>query len=139
MWPKEGRKNALDHIFRDGDVIYVRLVKTDITGTADDDMTRSILIAEEADYPGYAAINLAGTLPAANLDGADRGLIDADPITFQPSGMSTPQTIYGYFVEKGTGPQYLLIWRRFSTPQVMASDASELTIDMDFLDDNFTP
>jgi hypothetical protein len=74
--------------------------------------------AVEATFPGYARVDLANWLAAAD-DGAGRARTLADLITFTRGAGGAPQNIYGYFVFDAT-PTLLWAERHPSAPVIMA-------------------
>jgi len=137
MIPDEALLNLIYKI-RDPAEPTIHLCQSDPGATADKDITMGSLT--EASYPGYSAITLTPhALPA--IVSPDDGFEEWDEVTFQPSGMSSPQTIYGYWVTfvGPTSVDKLLAWRRFTTPLILLNDDSQIKITFKLYDKDFSP
>ncbi len=140
MIPDEALLNIIKKVLAT-DNHNIHLIK-ELPDADDVDMTRALLEASgvEADYPGYAYQN-AGFSTSPTIVSPDDGLTVGEEKTFQPSGMSTPQTIYGYWVTLpvGTDMNELFVFRRFETPLVLLNDDSQIKITVNLYDKDFSP
>jgi hypothetical protein len=134
MFPKEARQAILDEFMRYAGV-QMALVMAN-PAPADDDMTLADLDAVEADYAGYARQNIPDP-GASTIDGLDQATDTTATMTFQPVGLVSPQTIYGYYLtfeSRNLATVELWQWVRLLTPVVLATDASQfvrvITIDV---------
>lgn len=137
MIPDEALLNLIARISEAGEPT-IHLIKNDLGATPDKDATTAGLTL--ADYPGYAPIVLTPH-GAPSIVSPDDGTQSWDEVTFQPSGMSSPQTIYGYKVTFPTPSlgDKLLAWRRFPTPLVLLNDSSQIKITFSLYDKDFSP
>lgn len=139
MIPDEALINILDNMIQIG-TVKMFLVKSN-PSSADKDMTLSELAGDEADYPGYSSGGLTVTWGSRTIVSPDDAIATSTTCHFQPSGMSTPQTIYGYWItfpHFGVGDK-LWMWKRFDTPLVLASDASTIDIVVSIYTKDFSP
>lgn len=74
----------------------VCLCKTGFTPARDTDV--ATLLANEATFPGYARIPLAGGTVAVGVDGSFRATATFNPCVFTVSTSGSPEDVYGYFV-----------------------------------------
>lgn len=79
----------------------VCLFKATHTPAHDDDATDYTAI--EADFPGYARVNLTGGVVAGAVDGSFNATAEFDTSVFTCNASGTPNDIYGYFVLDGAG------------------------------------
>lgn len=77
-------------------------------------LTLADFTAIEADFDGYAA-SAALTWGAVGTDPADRAWVTAQEVEWVPTGTTTPNTIYGYYVTNAAGTA-LLFWDNFPDP-----------------------
>jgi len=139
MIPDEALTNVLVSVLTYG-VCQLRLVKSDPV-LADKDCILSDLLGREADFPGYPSGGANPTWGSPSIVSPDDGKMTCAPVHFQPSGMTSPQTIYGYFMTFNSvvAGQVLLVWVRFTTPLILASDASTIDLVVNLYDRNFLP
>jgi hypothetical protein len=79
----------------------------------------------EATFAGYSAITL-GSWGAAYLTADFHAFIDETIRTFTTSGAGLPQTIYGYYVTKGTTD---LLWAELAaTPVTLTAGGQTYTV-----------
>lgn len=57
---------------------------------------------DEADYTGYAASDEVVWL-GAYIDADGNAVLRGETVQFQPTGTTTGNAIYGYWIQKGTG------------------------------------
>lgn len=124
MFPKEARQGILDVAMRNSSPA-MGLVKALPAGT-DDNMTLAAIVAQECDYPGYARTAVPDP-GASSINGSNEATDTTVTMTFQPVGMVTPQTIYGYFLTwvPPTLAVRLFCWVRLTTPVVLVDDTSQ--------------
>ncbi len=109
------------------DGMKVHLISAPFTA----DPTLQIADLTEADYDGYAAVTLA--TPAATEYLGPLGDVTAvfPTAIFQPTGSTTPNQIYGYWIDSawgGTGDRPLTIVQ-FEEPVAMTSPLNALLVD----------
>jgi hypothetical protein len=91
----------------------------------------------EANYPGYSAIATHSLgWPAANINLANEGETNSPDITFQPSGLVVPQTVYGVYITIifNMTTEALLFIEQLSTPKVFATDSDSLVFRINMFD-----
>lgn len=139
MWVDQGLKFVIDEIIGSGTyAIKMHLAKA-LPTPHDTTVTDTDLDAVEADYGGYAAQAVALT-GAATINGSDEGVALTPTMTFHPTGLAAPQTIYAYWISATIGgTDYCLIYEELATPVVFTSDASQFQRVLNFYDENFNP
>jgi len=75
------------------------------TGDTDPGILTELADYAEADFDGYAAIDVVLTPPAVNPDGI--GQADFPTAHFLASGATTPNLVTGFFLTANTGARYL--------------------------------
>ena len=100
---------------------YLKLFKND-KAPGDTDTTAGYT---EADFPGYAGIQLASWSAAVtNADG--KGELNETARTFTMTGSSPTNTIYGYYVTDGSNN---LLWaERAAAPYAMDANGKTYTV-----------
>ena len=121
--PQSGAKvlleEALDGLTADVDV---HLYKNDMAPTVFSELTDF----EEADYDGYAEETVTpASWPVFNQG---LGVVAVGPgIVFTPTGGTTDNVIYGYYVTDTTGTR--LLWaERFAEPKIMNGVTTGFTL-----------
>lgn len=138
----EGYKAALAALFNPLlGTASVFVVKADFDGT-----DGALVLADltEADFPGYARQNYLSGLSSADLDPHPWGRVISTTFTFQPSGLTVPQTIYGIGVRTShwngfTFIDRLVILEHFDAPIILAADTDKIQRGVDVYARNFTP
>lgn len=82
-----------------------------------DDCTDLWADVVEANFDGYGQLPLTFGVAAADVGGCVWRVVN-DPVTWVPTGITTPNTIGGYFVLDSVGPT-LKWWEWFSTGTVV--------------------
>lgn len=104
----------------------VRLYKADITPADDDELAD--YSANEANYSGYAAQNLAGGAVAGAPDGGGRATASWTLQSYAHNGGGTSNSVYGYYVTNN-GNDELLWAERFpnAVTFAVAGDGVQIT------------
>lgn len=138
MIPLKGFKEFLRAtLFDDDPAANVFLVKADFDD-ADTALDWSDLT--EADYPGYAQQVFWDGIQSPDLDSHPWGRIISPTFTFTPSGIVTPQTIYGVGVVKVVSASNIIVAiNKFDAPVMLASDTHRIERGIDFYSRSFTP
>lgn len=81
----------------------------------------------EADYDGYAEETITPATWAVFLQGISQAVAVGPGVVFSPTGSTTPNVIYGYYVTDNTGAR--LLWaERFAEPKVMNGVTTGFTL-----------
>lgn len=136
MIPLASKLTWLAAVLKYGANVYVRLVKTDPT---EDDEDIEIGDLTEADFMGYTATGNPFSAATPAIDTEDRGKIISALCSFEASGISGSQTIYGIYITADVNASLALLWwHRFDTPIVINSDGDKIERIIDFYDDELT-
>lgn len=98
------------HLFKNNATISHSTVLTDLT---------------EANFSGYAAVNLSGGAVAASLDASGRAVISWDTVSWTKSG-ATGNTIYGYYLTDNA--DLLSGVEKWDNPIDMSTDGLQLAM-----------
>lgn len=130
-FPNVGRKLTLDIVLNSTRHPKLRLFKNDVT------LAPTLVVGglTEADFPGYAEIDLAA-LSAAAIDGTGKGFKEILANTFTRSSTGSPQTIYGWHIviDNLSAVAELFILRKFSAPVVVETAGHFVQFDLSVLD-----
>jgi len=81
----------------------------------------------EADYDGYAEETITPGTWAVFLQGISQAVAVGPGIVFSPTGATTPNVVYGYYVTDNTNTR--LLWaERFAEPKVMNGVTTGFTL-----------
>jgi hypothetical protein len=132
-FPDVGRKLTLDILLASGRSAKLKLFKNDVT------LAQSLVLGglTEADFPGYAAIDLSAVMGPAVIRGDGKGAKVNNTNQFVRSSTGTPQNIYGWHItilDLGA-VEKLLILRKFSAPVVVETAGHFVQFDLEVLDD----
>jgi len=99
----------------------IGLFKADVTPTPLTPLTA----LTECDFDGYAQKTLTWLI-GPYLNPGNQSEIQNASVNWTPTGSTTPNTVYGYFVIDAAGN---LLWsERFTTPRVLNGGATTLTL-----------
>lgn len=116
---------------------YVFLVKATFDDT---DLTLIFTDLTEADYPGYGQQAYWDGVASPDLDSHPWGRIISPTFTFHPTGIVTPQTIYGIGIVKTVGVVKVLVaLNLFDAPVVFSADTHQVQRGIDFYSRSFSP
>lgn len=93
----------------------------------------------EADFPGYAALNIGNATPFIN--GAGEGEIDGHTLTWTAGAIVTPQTCYWLYCTfiNTNGDHKLLFVGKFDAPITLGGPGEKIKKSVNFFARNFTP
>jgi hypothetical protein len=104
--------------------LSVHLYTNNVTPTRNDTLTTYT----EADYTGYAAVNLTGQNAAVWQSQGSAVQYTTTQAAFSPTGTTVGNVIYGYYVSMATSPATLLGAELLPSPVSLGSPADQLII-----------
>lgn len=130
IFPKQGRQLVINMLLRNGTNAKARLFKNNFAPDADTVFADFV----EADFDGYAAVNLTGA--DATINGTDQGETENDGITFTRASTGAAQTVYGWYVEvlDPSAHSRVFLCDLFSTPQVVTNAGDAVVFNLRVFD-----